>query len=90
MSDKNVIEETHLNDINQLREQSTDLVYRLGQIEMELIAAEQRLDELKRAKTASIDEYKELQRKEADLVKTLTEKYGTGTLNIDSGEFIAS
>jgi len=90
MSDKNVIEETHLNDINQLREQSTDLVYRLGQIEMELIAAEQRLDELKRAKTASIDEYKELQRKEADIVKTLTEKYGTGTLNIDSGEFIAS
>lgn len=90
MSDKNVIEENHLNDINQLREQSTDLVYRLGQIEMELIAAEQRLDELKRAKIASIDEYKELQRKEADLVKTLTEKYGTGTLNIDSGEFIAS
>jgi hypothetical protein len=90
MSDKNVIEENHLNDINQLREQSTDLVYRLGQIEMELIAAEQRLDELKRAKTASIDEYKELQRKEADIVKTLTEKYGTGTLNIDSGEFIAS
>lgn len=90
MSEKNVIEETHLNDINQLREQSTDLVYRLGQIEMELIAAEQRLDELRRAKTAAIDEYKRLQIKESDLVKSLTEKYGTGTLNIDSGEFIAS
>ena len=90
MSDTNVIQPEHLSEINSIREQSTELVYRLGQIEMELIAANQRLDELQNAKVAAISEYKQLQTKEADLVKTLTEKYGTGTLNIDSGEFIAS
>jgi len=90
MSETNVIQPEHLSEINSIREQSTELVYRLGQIEMELIAANQRLDELQNAKVAAISEYKQLQTKEADLVKTLTEKYGTGTLNIDSGEFIAS
>lgn len=90
MSETNVIQPEHLTEINLIREQSTELVYRLGQIEMELIAANQRLDELQKAKVAAVSEYKQLQTKEADLVKTLTEKYGTGTLNIDSGEFIAS
>ena len=90
MSETNVIQPEHLGEINSIRGQSTELVYRLGQIEMELIAANQRLDELQNAKVAAISEYKQLQNKEAELVKTLTEKYGTGTLNIDSGEFIAS
>jgi len=90
MSETNVIQPEHLNEINSIREQSTELVYRLGQIEMELIAANQRLDELQKSKIDAIDKYKQLQTKETDLVKLLTDKYGTGTLNIDSGEFIAS
>lgn len=90
MSEKHVIDSTHLEQINQLRESSTDLIYRLGQIEMELIAANQRLDELQKAKVAAISEYKQLQHSETELVKILTDQYGTGTLNIESGEFIAS
>ena len=90
MSETNVIQPEHLGEINSIREQSTELVYRLGQIEMELIAANQRLDDLHTAKTTAIEEYKQLQTKETDLVKSLTDQSGTGTLNIDSGEFIAS
>jgi hypothetical protein len=90
MSEKHVIEPDHLNQINQLREASTDLIYELGQIEMELIATNQRLDDLNAAKVAAISEYKQLQKRETDLVKSLTDKYGTGTLNIESGEFVAS
>ncbi len=90
MSEKNVIEQAHMNEINAIREQSTDLIYRLGQIEMELIVSNQRITELSTAKINAIDEYKQLQDTETSLVKTLTEKYGTGTLDIESGEFIAS
>jgi hypothetical protein len=90
MSEKNVIEQEHMEKILQLRETSTELIYRLGQIEMELITTNQRLDDLNDAKVAAISEYKELQKTENDLVDSLTEKYGVGTLNIDSGEFVAS
>jgi hypothetical protein len=90
MSEKHVIGENHLALINEMREQGTELVYRLGQIEMELISTEEQLESLKGAKVAAINEYKQLQQKETDLVKELTDKYGTGTLNIESGEFVAS
>lgn len=90
MSEKNVIEQEHMNQIQQLRETSTELIYRLGQIEMELITTNQRLDDLNAAKVAAISEYKQLQKTENELVDSLTEKYGVGTLNIDSGEFVAS
>ena len=90
MTEKHVIDQEFLNQINQLRETSTELIYQLGQIEMELIATNQRLDDLQKAKVAAIGEYKQLQKTESDLVNTLTDKYGTGTLNIESGEFIAS
>ena len=90
MSEKNVIEQEHMNQIQQLRETSTELIYRLGQIEMELITTNQRLDDLNAAKVAAISEYKQLQKTENELVDSLTEKYGIGTLNIDSGEFVAS
>lgn len=90
MSEKNVIEQEHMDKIQQLRETSTELIYRLGQIEMELITTNQRLDDLNAAKVAAISEYKQLQKTENELVDALTEKYGVGTLNIDSGEFVAS
>lgn len=90
MSEKHVIDPNHLEQINQLRESSTDLIYRLGQIEMELIVTEKQLLELKKAKEAAITEYDKLQHSETELVKILTDQYGTGTLNIESGEFIAS
>lgn len=90
MSEKNVIEQEHMEKIRQLRETSTELIYRLGQIEMELITTNQRLDDLNAAKVAAIGEYKQLQKTENELVDSLTEKYGVGTLNIDSGEFVAS
>ena len=35
-------------------------------------------------------EYTELQQQERDLVKTLNSKYGTGTVDLESGEFIPS
>lgn len=90
MSEKNVIEQEHMDKIQQLRDTSTELIYRLGQIELELITTNQRLDELNKAKVAAISEYKTLQKTENELVDTLTKKYGVGTLNIDSGEFVAS
>jgi|688.fasta_scaffold2053888_2 hypothetical protein len=90
MSEKHVIDQEFLTQINQLRETSTELIYELGQIEMELIATEQRLEDLHKAKAAAVSEYKQLQVNETELVKQLSDKYGTGTLNIESGEFVES
>ena len=90
MSDTKVITQEELKSIEDLRKQSTDLIFEFGQVEMEIHVTETRLNELKSHKEKLQFRYKELQSKETEIVQTLNEKYGAGTLNIENGEFIAS
>ena len=50
--------------------------------------AKQRIDSLIKAKEQLQNEYIGLQNQEGDLVKELNDKYGAGTVDIASGEFI--
>jgi uncharacterized coiled-coil DUF342 family protein len=69
-----------LQAINKLREKTDRLVYQLGQIE-------QQQNSLKRLKTSTFEQIDELQSKEKQLAKQLSSKYGTGTLDMESGTF---
>lgn len=90
MSEKQVITQEELKSVETLRNSSTDLIFEFGQVELEIMMTEKRLTELKNHKASLEDRYNNLQKHETELVQSLNEKYGAGTLNIESGEFVAS
>ena len=59
-----------------------------GQVELELLLTRQRLELLDETKAKLQEDYKNLQTQEQDLVKNLNDKYGAGTVDLNSGEFI--
>ena len=77
-----------LDQINQLKDGTTLKISEFGQIELELLLVEQRLNSLHEAKESLHKAYGKLQEEERDLVRTLNEKYGAGQVDLSSGEFI--
>jgi len=77
-----------LENIVKLRESNAQKITEFGQIELEILLAKQRLDALNQAKINLQNDYNALQQQEGDLIKDLNDKYGAGTVDIASGEFI--
>jgi FtsZ-binding cell division protein ZapB len=50
-------------------------------------SVESTLDELKEKREALTQEHQLLQKNEQEVVKSLTDKYGNGNLDVDSGIF---
>lgn len=67
--------------LRQLQEKSSIVVTELGQIEMMKLQLDSRRDEI-------MTLYEELKAEEMDFGRTLSEKYGDGTINPETGEFI--
>ena len=80
--------EEELNQITELRELNGSKISEFGQIELELLLANQRIEALENAKENLRTQYVELQDKERALVQQLNEKYGAGQVDLSSGEFI--
>ena len=90
MPEKKVLEKNEMQSIEKMGNQSTDLIFQFGQVEMETMITQKRLEELKTAKSELENRYAELQDKEQQVINDLTQKYGAGSLNVENGEFIAS
>ena len=69
-----------LQSIRAIAEQETATVTQLGNVEFQLNA-------LKNQKELILNSIKELGDKRIDNMNSLQEKYGLGTINIDTGEF---
>jgi chromosome segregation ATPase len=74
--------------IQDLRNQGSKLMLELGQAEAELFLARRRVDQIKEAKEQMTNRYITLQNAEQELVKDLNSKYGAGSVDVESGEFI--
>ena len=74
--------------IVELRESNSQKISEFGQVELEILLTNQRLSALANAKAKLQEEYVGLQDKEKELVKELNDKYGSGTVDLESGEFI--
>jgi hypothetical protein len=70
-----------ISQLQEVRQQSQALVLELGNLELTKIQLENRYDEL-------VEFYTDLKNKERELGKTLSDKYGDGTIDIEKGEFI--
>ena len=77
-----------LDQITELRDDNQQKIAEFGQIELELLLANQRIESLNNAKKKLQEDYIGLQEKERSLVQTLNEKYGAGQVDLTSGEFI--
>ena len=90
MAEKQKFTEDELAKIVELREANALKITEFGQVELEILLANQRIEALKDAKNKLQEDYVGLQDKEQDLIKELNNKYGSGTVDISSGEFIPS
>ena len=73
--------ESELTQLKKVRVEYLSIQDRLGAIEIQR-------EVLKESKELIIQEFKTVQKREANLASELTKKYGQGTIDIDKGEFI--
>ena len=76
-----------ISSIEQLRNNYNSVTNALGIVEVSRIQAEKRLKTIESDKLRLETQYEQLTIAEKDLINSLTEKYGQGNLDINSGVF---
>jgi predicted nuclease with TOPRIM domain len=79
--EKKVLLEEEINKITDLRKKYTDLTEIVGNVEMQIMSLEIQKEKIK-------DDLKNIQHQEAVLAKELEEKYGKGSISLESREFL--
>ena len=79
-----------LDQIQKIRDENARIISDSGQIELELLLTNQKIDLLQDTKEKISEGFKQLQEQEKQLVEKLNKKYGTGTVDISNGEFTPS
>ena len=75
-----------LQSIKDLQTRYNQTVFELGAAEAQAIQYFQRIETLNEGKKGLIADLKTIEQSEAELVKSLDEKYGVGNINIETGE----
>jgi uncharacterized membrane protein len=76
---KKKLTEEELQQVKTIKSEYTNLALTLGELELQKIDIEENKKQL-------ISTYAQLIEKETSIAKTLTEKYGDGTINMETGE----
>ena len=80
MSEQIKLSQEEIDSIKQLQNQQQSLINQFGQLEYQMQLLELQKDQL-------VETIGKLQIEEKEIGTNLTEKYGNGTINIDSGLF---
>ena len=76
-----VLSKEDIETLTSLQQEQNDLVYQLGQVEYQLRF-------FNRQKTLVKTELEAFEKRQQEQAQKLEEKYGQGTVNLESGEFI--
>lgn len=87
MSDIVKFTDTEMQSIAKLQSDYQQSIYTLGQLELEKTDLEQQLQDLKNKRTEIFDNWKKLQQEESNILNSLSQKYGDGSLNLKDGTF---
>ena len=87
MSDTIKFTEPEMQSIAKLQSDYQQYIYILGQIDLEKTDLEQQLEDLKNKRSEVFESWKKTQKEESDLISSLSQKYGDGSLNIKDGTF---
>ena len=88
MAQPSIFTADELSNITEMRDENARIINDLGQVEIQLFLINEQVMELGQLKTTLQSRFKDLQTSEAELVNNLNEKYGIGTVDINTGEFI--
>ena len=80
MSEQIKLSKEEVQNLSQLQSDQQTLINSFGEVEMQIQLAEIKKDSLVEALTS-------LRNKEEEIGKTLQDKYGNGTINLESGIF---
>ena len=75
------LSQEELNKLEEVRTEENKILVEAGRIALNKILFQEREDK-------NMEEYKMFRSKQNELAQSLQDKYGEGTINIDSGEFI--
>lgn len=81
------IDKDYLDEINLLRNNLATVVSEAGQISLQIKLLESDTEELKARLEEHSVKFKEMLVQEQTLIKRLSEKYGAGSVNFETGEF---
>jgi len=81
MEEKTKFSEEELSKLKDIQNEFANAVSALGQIEAQII-------NVNNQKSFLVDRYNEIQKKQNELAQEFSAKYGTGTLNLETGEFV--
>lgn len=86
--------DAELNEIKQIQSKANELVFKLGEIQLEKFGLEEQVKEII-DREKKIKEYEEeqkaewlkMQKSEKDLLENIIKKYGEGNLDLNTGTF---
>jgi TolA-binding protein len=81
--EKQVLTQEEIQKVTNLRQQFNELVNVIGNIEVQIMDLQLKKENLKSS-------FQQLQEQELIVAKELEEKYGQGTISIETGEFLPS
>ena len=81
------IEQAELQEINELRTKLANVVSDTGQTTLQIQLMTSDIEALQSKLKEQTEQFKELLSTEQNLVNRLLEKYGTGSINFETGEF---
>jgi hypothetical protein len=82
--------EQEIKDLTSLRSKYAALSQQFGQIKFEQILLNNQLSALSELEASTTKDYLSLRDEEEYFAKQITEKYGEGEINLETGEFTAS
>ena len=88
MSEKTKFTEEELTKITDLRDQTTRITSELGQVQLQKSLISEELQQLEELAANILAQFKNLRAEETEFVGILNEKYGKGTVDITTGEFV--
>tara|TARA_A100001515_G_scaffold123648_1_gene107614 strand:- start:368 stop:658 length:291 start_codon:yes stop_codon:yes gene_type:complete len=88
MADKKKFSEEELKNIQNIADTYSSLQTELGNLGVQKILVDERIQAIQKREEEIREEWKKTQLSEQELVKTLSDKYGEGTLDPKTGNFI--
>jgi chromosome segregation ATPase len=75
-----------IQQIKELQQKYDQTEFELGSLEAQIIVLNAQIDKLNEEKRNLVSDLNTVGKKESELVKSLQEKYGTGSIDVESGE----
>ena len=88
MSETKKLTEQELSEVVELRKEFSRIALSLGDIEIKKKKLNDELNIIDNEKNILLSKIDDLDKKEEELSKMLTNKYGEGSINLDTGEIV--